>query len=214
MRILIADDQHLIRDLLRMLLQRLGATEILTVSDGRQALDAIAGFRPDCMILDISMPGMNGLEVLRDVRAGRTEAARDTTIMLLSADTRTLAGTNALVLDAHGFLAKPFTALSVRAQVLRATKRDIQLKSPDYYKSASTEIVPEGEPERRYACTCFELVPIGTAMPNTVLAAPIRARDGREVIAAGTELSPWLLIQLRDLARAKAIAPDIAVRAS
>src|SRR5262249_45005954 len=65
-RILVADDELGPRDSLRMLLKP--AYQITTAESGRVALDLLSRVRPDVVILDIKMPEMDGLEVLRRVK--------------------------------------------------------------------------------------------------------------------------------------------------
>tara|TARA_R110002110_G_scaffold205066_1_gene416756 strand:+ start:160638 stop:161207 length:570 start_codon:yes stop_codon:yes gene_type:complete len=63
--ILIADDEALIRTDLRELLTGLGYKVVAEASDGKEALELAERQRPDLMILDIRMPGMDGIEVAR-----------------------------------------------------------------------------------------------------------------------------------------------------
>jgi CheY-like chemotaxis protein len=66
-RVLVVDDNHDAADSLGMLLQFLGA-EVIVVHDGYAALEAMKSFRPAVVLLDLGMPGMNGLEVARRMR--------------------------------------------------------------------------------------------------------------------------------------------------
>ncbi len=66
-RVLVVDDNHDAADSLGMLLQVLGA-EVHVVHDGRSALEAMKSFQPAVVLLDLGMPGMNGLEVARRMR--------------------------------------------------------------------------------------------------------------------------------------------------
>jgi signal transduction histidine kinase/CheY-like chemotaxis protein len=67
-RILVVDDNQDAGDMLAALLTTCGAT-VSTVRDGRSALDALDAFRPDAIVMDIGMPGMDGYEVARRIRA-------------------------------------------------------------------------------------------------------------------------------------------------
>lgn len=66
-KILVADDEPMIRDLLRRVLIR-HHHEIIVASDGREAVDGFRQHRPDVVLVDLHMPGLNGLEVLRQIR--------------------------------------------------------------------------------------------------------------------------------------------------
>jgi DNA-binding NarL/FixJ family response regulator len=69
-RVILADDHQLVRAGLGALLQSFADVEVLAeCSDGHEALAAVSRGRPDVLMLDISMPGMNGLEVARRVHA-------------------------------------------------------------------------------------------------------------------------------------------------
>ena len=68
-RVLLAEDHHLVRQGLRALLEREPGIEIVgEAADGLEALRLIKDVRPDIVVMDITMPGLNGLEVLRRVR--------------------------------------------------------------------------------------------------------------------------------------------------
>jgi len=73
-RVLLADDLTSVLTTVTALL-RDSFNIVGTVSDGKAALDAILELKPDLVILDISMPGMNGLEVARELK-GRTSRTK------------------------------------------------------------------------------------------------------------------------------------------
>ena len=69
-KVVIADDEPLARDRLRMLLGEHGGVDIVAEADnGLGALQACAEFKPDLVLLDIAMPGVDGLEVARHLTA-------------------------------------------------------------------------------------------------------------------------------------------------
>ena len=65
--ILVVDDDALVRELVRGVLESAGH-RVRTVDDGFAALRAVAAERPDCVVLDIMMPGMDGYETTRAIR--------------------------------------------------------------------------------------------------------------------------------------------------
>ena len=70
MKLLLADDHTLFREGVRSLLQRIPGVEIVAeTGDGREALELIERHRPDVALLDITMPGLNGLEVAARARS-------------------------------------------------------------------------------------------------------------------------------------------------
>jgi CheY-like chemotaxis protein len=80
-RILVVDDSRDAAASLALLLESLGA-DVHTASDGPGALDELESYRPSVMLLDIGMPGMDGLEVAR--RARQRRGSRDLTVIALS----------------------------------------------------------------------------------------------------------------------------------
>jgi CheY-like chemotaxis protein len=82
--ILVVDDDACVRALLRGLLEAEGH-EVRTVDDGFQALRAVPAQRPDCVLLDVRMPGMDGHEVLARLRA-LDGGGRLPVVMLTAAD--------------------------------------------------------------------------------------------------------------------------------
>ena len=102
-RILLADDHTLVRAGIRSLLESIDDVEVVAeAGEGRQALDLIAKHRPDVALLDIGMPGLNGLEV-----AKRTpQASPRTRIIILSMHADPAYVKKALRVGAVGYLLK------------------------------------------------------------------------------------------------------------
>jgi two-component system chemotaxis response regulator CheB len=72
-RVVVADDSRLMRRMLSDALGRQGFDVVATAADGDEALAACRDHRPDAMTLDLHMPGMDGIGVLRALREGRAE---------------------------------------------------------------------------------------------------------------------------------------------
>ena len=121
-RILIVDDESAARIALATLLRREGF-DVRDVSDGAAALAECASFRPDLILLDIVMPGVDGFEVCRRIKA--TPETRLTPVVLitgLSATEDRIKGINA---GADDFLSKPidFNELLARTRSLLRLKQ-------------------------------------------------------------------------------------------
>jgi two-component system chemotaxis response regulator CheB len=115
-RILVVDDSTVMRTLLRMTLEPCPEVEIVGVArDGITALEALEFLRPDLMLLDIEMPGMNGLEVLAWVR----EHHHAVRVIMCSALTRRGAAITleALARGAADYVTKPEAQRGVREGV-------------------------------------------------------------------------------------------------
>jgi two-component system response regulator MprA len=119
MRVLVVDDEPAVRSALRRALE-VDRYDVLLAEDGRQALDRLGGERVDAVVLDVSMPGMDGLEVCRRLRA----AGDRTPVLMLTArdavDDR-VAGLDA---GADDYVVKPFALKELQAR-LRALLRRI-----------------------------------------------------------------------------------------
>jgi CheY-like chemotaxis protein/PAS domain-containing protein len=103
LRVVVADDAADLRVLLRLTLTHLGGVDVVgEAEDGRQAVAAVARLRPDVLLLDLSMPVMDGLEAIPLVR----EASPDTKILVLSGFDADRMAPAALDAGAHGYLEK------------------------------------------------------------------------------------------------------------
>ncbi|MGK8557280.1 response regulator transcription factor [Nocardia gipuzkoensis] len=116
-RILVVDDEPLIAELLATSL-RFQGFEVATAVNGGDGLDKVRSFRPDALIADVMMPGMDGFGMLRRLRA---EGSDIPVLFLTSRDeiNDRLAG---LALGADDYVAKPFSLEEVIAR-LRAVLR-------------------------------------------------------------------------------------------
>jgi len=66
--VLIADDQALVRNVFRFLLENAGGIEIVAVaSNGKEAVEQVASYSPNIVVMDVSMPVMNGIEATRQI---------------------------------------------------------------------------------------------------------------------------------------------------
>ncbi|MGA9883994.1 MAG: response regulator transcription factor [Candidatus Acidiferrales bacterium] len=102
-RILIADDHGIVRKGLRALLQSKRGWKICAeVSNGRQAVEKAQALKPDVAILDISMPQLNGIEALRQIR----KRSPGTESLILSAHRSEKLVREAIEAGARGYLAK------------------------------------------------------------------------------------------------------------
>lgn len=104
-RILLAEDEPNIVESLRFLLERSGFIVDVEVN-GRAALESARNSLPDVMILDVMLPEINGLEVLRQIRSDRTSATLP--VLMLTAKGQREDRERAIEAGADLFLTKPF----------------------------------------------------------------------------------------------------------
>jgi len=121
-KILIVDDESSARGALEVLLRREGF-EVREVHDGRSALEECATFRPDLILLDIVMPGMDGFEVCRRIK--NTAETRLTPVVLITGLSDTEDRINGINAGADDFLSKPidFSELLARIRSLLKLKQ-------------------------------------------------------------------------------------------
>ncbi|HEX8980622.1 MAG TPA: response regulator [Parasulfuritortus sp.] len=116
-RILVVDDDAGIRDLLGDYLVKQGM-EVRTARDGREMDEQLAGFEPDLLVMDLMMPGEDGLSLTR-----RIKSDRDTPVIMLSARGEDIDRIVGLEVGADDYLAKPFNPRELLARIRAVLRR-------------------------------------------------------------------------------------------
>lgn len=131
-KILIVDDDNNICELLRLYLEKDGfQTDIVT--DGAKALAAFEALKPDLVLLDIMLPGMDGWQICREIRK-----TSQTPIIMLTAKGETFDKVLGLELGADDYITKPFETKEVIARVKAVLRRSVtQTPEPDTFKAVS-----------------------------------------------------------------------------
>lgn len=115
--VLVVDDDPNIRDLLRMYLVREGH-RVTLAADGEEALTAAAGAHPDLVLLDVMLPGIDGVEVLRRLRDGSPVP-----VILLTARSGDADKVVGLDSGADDYVVKPFSPRELMARVRAQLRR-------------------------------------------------------------------------------------------
>jgi DNA-binding response OmpR family regulator len=118
--VLIIEDDEVVRGLVRDALLR-GGFDVFVAADGETGLDLLAARDPAMVILDIRLPGMSGLEVLRRLRSGRITAP--VPVILLTAEGAESDRIVGLELGADDYLTKPFSPRELVARVRSVLRR-------------------------------------------------------------------------------------------
>ncbi len=144
--ILIVDDEELNRDGLSRRLQR-HDYEVVTARSGREAIELLGGRQFDLVLLDIMMPGMNGLEVLKFLR--RVDSLVDLPIIMVTAKGESEDIVEALELGANDYVTKPLdfpvalarirTQLALRRAVTQVKELEGRLDAHNRELKAATE---------------------------------------------------------------------------
>ena len=117
MRVLVVDDDETIRELLQSYLQREGF-EVEGAADGEAAVRVARAFRPEVVVLDVLLPGLDGLEVLR-----RLQAEGDPYVVLLTAKSEETDRVVGLELGADDYVTKPFSPRELVARIRAILRR-------------------------------------------------------------------------------------------
>ena len=105
-KILVADDEVFMLRLLEMTFKK-GGYEVVCCRDGHEALTMAATTRPQLIVLDVMMPGLDGLGALRQLKGN--PATKDIPVVVLSAKGQAVTRVEAQEAGAALFLAKPFS---------------------------------------------------------------------------------------------------------
>lgn len=176
MKILVVDDEQPVRESLRRSL-RFNGYDVLTASDGLEAVEAVRSENPELLILDVMMPNMDGLEVCRTLRS----EGWDRPILVLTARDGVSDRVAGLDAGADDYLPKPFALeellARVRSLVRRASADSIAAEAPvesklsfeDLELDADTREVSRGGRSISLTRTEFSLLQLLMENPRKVL---------------------------------------------
>lgn len=116
-RILVVDDEAHIIELVELYLEKEGY-EVMSAQDGPEAVEKAGSGDPDLVVLDIMLPGMDGLDVLREIRKSSTVP-----VIMLTAKESEVDKVVGLELGADDYLTKPFSPRELVARVKAVLRR-------------------------------------------------------------------------------------------
>ncbi|MDR1711037.1 MAG: response regulator transcription factor [Propionibacteriaceae bacterium] len=123
-RILVVDDDEALAEMLEIVLTAEGYTARVC-HDGDRALDAFKEYGPDLVLLDLMLPGRDGVDVCRDIRA-----ISDVPIVMLTAKSDTMDVVDGLAAGADDYVAKPFKTQELIARIKTRLRRHVVME-PD-----------------------------------------------------------------------------------
>jgi two-component system, OmpR family, response regulator MprA len=126
MRILVVEDDRAVREALRRALT-LGGYEVQTAEDGEQSIEMVVQNVPDAVVLDIGLPGIDGLDVCRRLRLLGNRVA----ILILTAREQVSDRIDGLDAGADDYLVKPFDVEEVKARLRALLRRTGSAGDPD-----------------------------------------------------------------------------------
>lgn len=156
-RVLVIEDDTEIADVLRRSLRQEGH-EVRTAADGEEGLAAAREFMPDLVILDLGLPGIDGIEVCTRIRADS-----DVPILILTARVETDDRVEGLDAGADDYLVKPFERAELLARLRALMRRrpprgSASLKVGDLVLNADTLEVARGDRRIELTAREFELL--------------------------------------------------------
>jgi CheY-like chemotaxis protein len=116
-KVLLVDDEADIRKIAALTLKHVGGWEVVQASSGPEALELAARERPDVILLDVMMPGMDGPSTLEALRADPITAAIP--VVFVTAKIQATEREKIVLLGAAGIIAKPFDAMRLSEEVRR-----------------------------------------------------------------------------------------------
>jgi two-component system alkaline phosphatase synthesis response regulator PhoP len=137
--VLVIDDNPTIVELIKYAVNLQGEYRVIVAYDGAQGLAQVLAERPDCVIIDVKMPRMDGYQLVRCLR-GDTRTA-EIPLIILSAMTREEDQITGLLSGADEYLTKPFkpTALNAAIERVFVLTADDRQHRMDYYVQTQAE---------------------------------------------------------------------------
>jgi two-component system alkaline phosphatase synthesis response regulator PhoP len=129
-KVLVIDDNPTIVELVKYAVNLQGSYHVMVAYDGVQGLECIYSEQPDCVIIDVKMPRMDGYQLVRCLRGDSRTA--NIPLIILSAMTRDEDQMTGLLSGADEYLTKPFKPTALNAaieRVLRLTPGDRQRRT-------------------------------------------------------------------------------------
>jgi len=176
-RILVVDDEKKIRDLLTAYLRSDGF-EVAEASDGATALATIRRTEPDLVILDVMMPGMDGIEVLRELRK-----TSDVFVMMLTARAEETDKLIGLSVGADDYLTKPFSPreLVARAKAILRRGRERAIADEELLRFENLTVDLSKREVTRGKTTC-DLTALEFDLLAAMASAPGRVFSRRQLV--------------------------------
>jgi CheY-like chemotaxis protein len=118
MKVLVVEDDRSIQMVLELVLTRMAKCEVVLASEGNDGLAKIKQHKPDVILLDLMLPGIDGFEICK--RAKEDPTTRSIPIIFLTAQPQPAAIAKAMSLGAAAYLIKPFDPSTIVTQINEA----------------------------------------------------------------------------------------------
>lgn len=141
-KVLVVDDEHYMRKVVRTLLMSVGVRTVYEAADGPAGLEMIRNVSPDMVILDWEMPGLDGAGFVRMVRSPQTFPLPDIPIIMLTGHGERSRVIEAVEIGVNEFLLKPVSSKALRDRMVAVLAKPRPLvKTVGYYGPAPRKLV-------------------------------------------------------------------------
>ena len=207
-RVVVADDQALVRTGFRMILNEAGIPVVAEAADGTEAVSAVLKYRPDVVLMDIRMPEMDGLEATRRILA--TQSGRQCRIIILTTFDLDQYVYAALTAGASGFLLKHVSP-EYLVTAVRLVRSGDALLAPSITRRLVERFAPEASGSPPVHADLSALTPrelevlrlLARGLSNAELAAQLTLTEATVKTHVGRILGK---LQLRDRVQAVVLA--------
>ncbi|MCK5385559.1 MAG: chemotaxis response regulator CheY [Gammaproteobacteria bacterium] len=117
MKILVVDDFSTMRRIIKNLLRDLGFNNTDEADDGLTALPMLKTGKYDLLVTDWNMPGMQGIDLLKAVRADSDDTLKNIPVLMVTAEQKKEQIVEAAQAGVNGYIVKPFTALILKEKL-------------------------------------------------------------------------------------------------
>lgn len=153
LHLLLVDDDSFALRIIRHIIYGLGIGSIEEAFNGESAINQLEKHPCDILITDVQMPKVNGLELLKRIRCGKTEAPQDLPVLLVTSLSSSDVVKASLDLDVNGFLVKPMKPIVVHNKLSEALDEAglLQLRPMADYEAVDTDLkfLHVDEPEKK-----------------------------------------------------------------
>lgn len=200
--ILVVDDEQFSLHVLTHMLSGQDGLRVVTAANGDEALRHMAGTpsnRLGCLITDLVMPGLSGIDLLYRIRTGAAAVERDLPVLMMTGRGDSQAMAAALMLDCNGVLVKPASREKCLQSVRRVMSEPRGVRSVADYQALhlGSMTLPGGVRQLPVAARSLSLDDLHDGM---VLAANLSAADGTVLATQGMTLTGKTIAALRELA--------------
>ena len=156
-KVLLVDDDPYARGYVRTLLEKIGVRFILEAANGHEAQDLIrTNGKTDLVFLDVNMDPGNGLEFLKNIRTGQTDAPRNQPIIMMSVNGEENVLGTAMALDCNAYLRKPVSVKEIADKMLRVLGQPTSARPVLAYDVVPVPALEKKKDEKTEAVTGLE----------------------------------------------------------